>query len=248
MEPTDSALALYASWVATGARDRGLSLLDAWPQPPASAAPPTNATATTTTALDPGAPPSPLTSTALPAAAPPPGSTPPPGRVFRLEVGVGEMAILPGGWPYAAAAASDCVAVCGHLLHAHALAAQLRCWELEDLLRVRHRARFPLFRHVMWHAAVYYNRVLRSAAGGAGEGKSPGRRRLPGCILANETGLVLGQGLGPTYLSWSSISKKARSQNLWHLTHLDCDVHNCLLHPVARRIAHGQAPARRHFP
>lgn len=167
VEPTDSALALYASWVATGARDRGLSLLDAWPQTPASAAPPTNPTTIAT--AGPGAPPSPPSAcTALPAAAPPPSSAPRPGRVFRLEVGEGEMAILPGGWPYAAAAASDCVAVCGHLLHAHALAAQLRCWELEDLLRVRHRARFPLFRHVMWHAAVYYNRVLRSAAGGAG--------------------------------------------------------------------------------
>ncbi len=85
-----------------------------------------------------------------------------------MEAGPGDIAVLPAGWPFAVVAAEDCVAVSGQMLTLHGLGAALRCWELEDLLGVKQRARFPLFKHVMWHAAVSYARSLRSAAGGPG--------------------------------------------------------------------------------
>lgn len=46
-------------------------------------------------------------------------------------------------------------------------------------LQVKHRARFPMFRHVMWHAAMAYNRALRTAAGRAGRGGPPGPALCP---------------------------------------------------------------------
>lgn len=42
---------------------------------------------------------------------------------------------------------------------------QLLCWELEDELRTKLRARFPSFKHTLWHAALHYTKALRVAAG-----------------------------------------------------------------------------------
>ncbi|EFJ53284.1 hypothetical protein VOLCADRAFT_115857 [Volvox carteri f. nagariensis] len=189
--PTEQSLALFATWTASGARDHGVPLLDAWsPSSPPRPPPPFSSVQV---GLPPPPPPATAPASALPLPPPPPppaatsprgaqrnaadfpvvaggggGSPAPPGglaRVVRLEASAGEVAVLPVGWPFAVVAAEDSVAVCGQLLTLHAMGAALRCWELEDLLRVKQRARFPLFKHVMWHAVVSYAKALRSAAG-----------------------------------------------------------------------------------
>ncbi|GIL59700.1 hypothetical protein Vafri_14428, partial [Volvox africanus] len=182
--PTEQSLALFAAWSASGARDHGVPFLDAWgPLSTPSFTTllpsqlPTHCTSAAAQAV-PLAPTSPRAVQRSWAGGPvpdlPPGSTsggagsPPPSglaRVVRLEAGVGDVAILPAGWPFAVVAVEDSVAVSGQMLSVYALGAALRCWELEDLLGVKQRARFPMFKHVMWHAAVSYAKTLRSAAG-----------------------------------------------------------------------------------
>ncbi|GIM09413.1 hypothetical protein Vretimale_13259, partial [Volvox reticuliferus] len=182
--PTEQSLALFATWSASGARDHGVPFLDAWgPLSPPPFTPllppplPTHYTSAAAQSVQPAAT-SPRAVQRSWAGGPapdlPPGSTsgaagsPPASglaRVVRLEAGVGDVAVLPAGWPFAVVAVEDSVAVCGQMLSIYALGAALRCWELEDLLGVKQRARFPMFKHVMWHAAVTYAKTLRSAAG-----------------------------------------------------------------------------------
>lgn len=75
--------------------------------------------------------------------------------------------LLPSGWLVAELALSDSLLLGGMLLHASSLASQLVSWEVEELCQVKPRLRFPMFRHIMWHAAVHYAKVLLGAAGGS---------------------------------------------------------------------------------
>lgn len=100
----------------------------------------------------------------------------------RLEVAPDHSAVLPAGWPYALAAPLDTACCMGQFLHPYALGAALGAWEVEELMRLKQRGRFPLFKHVMWHAAWHYMRLLRAAAGAAArlrpEGKGGPRPQL----------------------------------------------------------------------
>ncbi len=42
---------------------------------------------------------------------------------------------------------------------------QFAWWEMEELLKVKPRARFPSFKHLMWHLAMHYAKPMRVATG-----------------------------------------------------------------------------------
>lgn len=76
--------------------------------------------------------------------------------------------LLPSGWLVAEVSLANSLLLGGTLLHAGSLASQLVSWEVAELCQVKPRLRFPMFRHVMWHSAVHYAKVLLGAAGGLG--------------------------------------------------------------------------------
>lgn len=93
------------------------------------------------------------------------------------QVSEGQTLLVPSGWIQAIAAPCDTLAVSGQLLHGFALPTELAAHQVELLLGApgalaRRQPqqlggpRAPLFRHVMWHAAMHYAKALRSLAGG----------------------------------------------------------------------------------
>ncbi|KAK9806199.1 hypothetical protein WJX72_005043 [[Myrmecia] bisecta] len=80
----------------------------------------------------------------------------------RCELSSNDTLLIPSGWPHAVVTSQDSVVVGGNFLHGFDFRQELEVWEMEGRLGVQAQFRFPLYKQLLWHAAVYYLGELQS--------------------------------------------------------------------------------------
>ncbi|GAB4819180.1 hypothetical protein N2152v2_006226 [Parachlorella kessleri] len=85
--------------------------------------------------------------------------------VVRVDLKAGDTLVIPPGWIHAAASTGPSVMVAGNFLLRDSLAVHLEAWRLEEHLGLHPRARYPLFKQLMWYTAAHYAHSLQTIAG-----------------------------------------------------------------------------------